>query len=694
MALGAQRAPVLIPPDYSPPPAFFYTMNIDFFITLTPFLGLFGLLVAFLILFLILRRPAGEGRVAMIAQEIHSGAMIFMSRELKLLGIFTLVVACLLFFKDRAESLAFLLGALASSLAGCIGMFTATKANVRTAIAANTQGAAAALSTAFFGGSTMGLTVASMGLLGVGGLFVFFGDSAKDIHIIHGFAMGGSLVAIFFRVGGGIFTKAADVGADLVGKVEAGIPEDDPRNPGVIADNVGDNVGDVAGMGSDLFESYCNAMIASMAIAATLSGALSSALATSTSALLFLPLALASAGLLCSMLGIVMVRAFSNKAPARALRTGTLSAAVFMIIAAFFIIRALGIQSSVWWCVVAGSVGGIFIGLATEYYTGGAPMRSIAKSALTGVATVMIRGLAVGLQSVVIPLATVAVILIVTSHLAGLYGVGIAAVGMLATIGITMSIDAYGPVADNAGGIAEMAGLGQGTRDITDALDEVGNTTAAIGKGFAIGAASLAALAIIAAYVNVVRSHHEGFQLLLSEPAVLTGIFIGGLIPFLVASVTMTAVGEAAQEMIEEIRRQFREIPGLLEGTGTPDSASCIRIATDAALKRMVLPALIAVGSPVAIGFGLGPEVLGGALVGALLGGVLLALMMANSGGAWDNAKKYIEHGNYGGKNSDAHKACVVGDTVGAPLKDTSGPSMNILINVMAIVSLVIAPLL
>ena len=542
----------------------------------------------------------------------------------------------------------------------------------------------------------MGLTVASMGLFGIGILYYFFAGDPHTLHAIEGFAMGASSVALFSRVGGGIFTKSADVGADLVGKVEAGIPEDDPRNPGVIADNVGDNVGDVAGMGSDIFESYCGSMIATMALAATMASTTIFDLSPigGRETLTFMPLALASIGLICSMIGIYSVKLFSSKSPEVALRIGTMGSSIIFIIAAFILIKELGVSVNVWVAVLTGAVGGIVIGLVTEYYTGGSPIRKIAQGGETGPATIMITGLAVGMQSVAIPVITICAIIFISSHFTGLYGVGIAAVGMLSTVGITMAIDAYGPVADNAGGIAEMAKLGKETRQITDSLDEVGNTTAAIGKGFAIGAAALAALALISAYIEKVSLGNEDFILKINDPIVLSGMFLGAIFPYLVSSITMTAVGDAAFDMIKEIRRQFKEIPGLMEGTGKPDTARCVDIATRAALKRMILPGSLAVLAPVVVGFGLGPQALGGMLGGALICCVMMALMMANAGGAWDNAKKFVEKGNLGGKGSEVHKAAVVGDTVGDPLKDTSGPSMNILINVMAIVSLVIAPLL
>ncbi len=659
-------------------------------LALPPILGLVGLVFAFVIYILVKKYPEGEASIKKIADQIHLGAMVFMKREYVMLAGFVAVLVLLAWWKLGSQTaIAVIAGALSSSIAGWLGMYAATKANVRTATAAQKDGAAAALSVAFFGGSIMGLCVAALGLIGLGGLFWYF-NPTTDLHAVdalEGFGMGASCVALFSRVGGGIYTKSADVGADLVGKVEAGIPEDDPRNPGVIADNVGDNVGDVAGMGSDIFESYCGSMIASIAIAATLTQP------DLRSSLMAFPLLLATVGMIASMIMIVVVRFFSGSAPATALRIGTMGAPVLFIAAAYLLAGQMNIPTNYWWAVVAGAVGGVAIGLITEYYTGSTPVKKIAKSGETGPATVMITGLSVGMQSVVLPILVLCGIIYVSTELAGLYGVGIAAVGMLSTVGITMAIDAYGPVADNAGGIAEMGGMGKEVREITDSLDELGNTTAAIGKGFAIGAAALAALAIIAAFIK--SAGIDPADINLSNPTVLVGMLIGGTIPFLIASITMTAVGDAAFDMINEIRRQFKEIPGLLEGKAEPDTAKCVDIATTAALKRMLIPGVIAVSAPVVVGLSpLGAIGLAGMLAGALLGCVLMALMMANAGGAWDNAKKYVEKGHFGGKGSDTHGAAVVGDTVGDPFKDTSGPSMNILINVMAIVSLVIAPLL
>lgn len=651
--------------------------------------GAIGLIAAFVVNAFIRKQPAGDARVAAIADAIRQGAVVYLQRQYRvLLVVVAVIFLCMLTLMNWHAAVAFVVGAGCSAVAGVTGMLTATRANSRTAVVANRRGIAAALSLAFLSGSVMGLTVASVGLLGLGGLYLLVSGNADFLPSFSGFGMGASLVALFARVGGGIFTKSADVGADLVGKLEADIPEDDPRNPGVIADNVGDNVGDVAGMGADIFESYCGSIIAALAIASVMTTSDAETFG-GRERLLLLPFVLAAVGLLVSILAIGLVQMLSARSPASALRVGIVSSSLLFIVAAGGVIYSLGISWSIWWAVLAGAAAGIVIGLATEYYTRGRLVQRIAEAGHTGAATVLIAGLAVGMQSMVVPVLALGATILAATQLAGLYGVAVAAVGMLATVAMIMAIDAYGPVADNAGGIAEMSGMGADTRAVTDQLDEVGNTTAATGKGFAIGAAALTALAVISAFIEVAG---RDTRLEIVDPLVLAGMFLGGMLPFLFSSLTLTAVGEAASEMVEEIRRQFREIPGLLEGTGTPDHGRCIRIATDAALKRMPLPAVIALAAPLLVGFGFGASALAGMLVGALVTGVLLALLLANAGAAWDNAKKYVEHGHLGGKGSPIHHACVVGDTVGDPFKDTSGPSLNILIKVLSITSLVIAP--
>lgn len=652
-----------------------------------PYVGVLGIVFAFIAYFSMKKFPVGDEKMKDIAEKIHTGAMVFLKKEYSIIAIFmVLVFIALAIWIDVRTGFAYLFGALCSAGAGWLGMEAATRANVRSCQGAKEGGTPLALKIAFQGGSVMGLIVASLGVTGISVLYLLTkNDPGTAPLIINGFAMGASSIALFARVGGGIYTKSADVGADLVGKIEAGIPEDDPRNPGVIADNVGDNVGDTAGMGADLFESYVGAVVAAIAIGATMG-------INQTDKLKWMsyPLFLITVGLVASMLGVYSINFLNKMSPSAALNWTTYIAGILFLAGTAAITKAVFGNFSYFWVAFTGMVAGVLIGKESEYFTSGPPIQAVAKASESGPATTIISGIAIGFKSTLLPIITLCAAIFAAYKLGDLYGIAVAGIGMLATIGVVMTTDSYGPIADNAGGIAEMSGAGPKIRKITDKLDALGNTTAAIGKGFAIGSAALTALALFSAYQKTV-----GLQTInLTRDTTIIGLLLGAMMPFAIASFTLEAVGRAANVLVTEIRRQFKEITGLMEGKAEPEVDKCIAIVTRGSLREMILPGISAVIMPLLVGLIIGPEALGGFLAGSVATGVLMGIFMANSGGTWDNSKKWIEEGNLGGKGSDAHKAAVVGDTVGDPFKDTSGPSMNILIKLMSVVSLVFAPLI